>query len=333
MRQKFPVIPFIHSTFRDANREVLLPKGLQWSLSGTSHLRFVLPSSGTDVDPKDLNSPAFHHGLIQSYNRWAFAKDLKFKTMEDINSVLKDGDHHFDVLWKGDVRAPVEKTVRFEDIAELLKDDLDAPHTSQIANKDHDNAQYEVWIHGEYLGPLTSESVENILDAIPRTDNRLAYSKTSDRIRIERYYRGHLRKSQAWDHIWDNLVALEDPKIVDDQTLIGTATLRDWVMGGNLTSRLWVQDQGESILFLRPLHHDDPKTTDRRYLLSDDDKKLARVRQELARLRHLAGLQHPIDYLEQVEPMAVTPSQHENRMESIRTKLRSTRKKRRFFGI
>jgi hypothetical protein len=120
-------------------------------------------------------------------------------------------------------------------------------------------------------------------------------------------------------------VALEDPHIVDDCTLIGTATLPDWIMGGKLTSRLWVQDKGKSILFLRPLRNDDVDTSDRRYELKDDTAKMQLVRQELTRLRHLASLHHPFVADEKENDIA--------KLSTVREKLHHNRKQGKFFAF
>merc|ERR1712137_1332637 len=88
----------------------------------------------------------------------------------------------------------------------------------------------------------------------------------------------------------------EDPHLVDERTLIGTATLPDWIMGGELTSRLLVQEkQNGNILFMRPLYNDDTRTSDRRYELThgEDNEKIEIVRKEIASLRFLATLKHP----------------------------------------
>merc|ERR1712167_465700 len=63
-------------------------------------------------------------------------------------------------------------------------------------------------------------------------------------LRIERYFRGMVRGEEVFEHVVDNLLAFEDVKMLDDDTIIGTATLPDWIMGGVLTSRLWLRDGG-----------------------------------------------------------------------------------------
>ena len=134
-------------------------------------------------------------------------------------------------------------------------------------------------------------------------------------------------------------MALEDPEILDETTLIGTSTLRDWVMGGYLASRLWVQDRGDVIEFQRPLRNDDLLTSDRRYLLSESDgessrNKMSLARNELKRLRYLAALEHPFDLkaaisYEETDPVSDTAQ----RVMEARARLRQNRGKRKFFGL
>ena len=41
-------------------------------------------------------------------------------------------------------------------------------------------------------------------------------------IRLERYFRGRPYDEELFEHVMDNLYALEDPEVVDDRTVIGT---------------------------------------------------------------------------------------------------------------
>jgi hypothetical protein len=127
-----------------------------------------------------------------------------------------------------------------------------------------------------------------------------------DIVRIERQFWGQVRGQEVYEHILDCLYALEDPQLVDEHTVIGTTTVPDWIMGGDLTSRLWVREDPHSgnILFLRPLYKDDITTTDRRYELQTgrDDAKIRTVRHELERIRYLASLPDPYpDLLSPIE--------------------------------
>jgi len=170
----------------------------------------------------------------------------------------------------------------------------------------------QVWINGNYHGILTPDSVPRVLQAVQECASRKLCFKTSTTdsddgqpelwmIRVDRYFRGGLyHRDEVFDHTMDNLIALEDPKILDDKTLIGTATLPDWIMGGMLTSRLYVEElDNGNVLFLRPLYADNIETSDRRFKLirgGPDDPKIAQVRRELKRLRYLAELPDPHYY-------------------------------------
>ncbi|KAL3926915.1 MAG: hypothetical protein SGBAC_013286 [Bacillariaceae sp.] len=264
---------YIHSTFRNEDGRQVFPNGLEWDMDGDSHLRFAVP----------IFEDATPHNLVQAYNRWCCAKDLPYKTTDDVVSITKQGPEHVNVKWK--TGNHVEQVILGNSIEELLK--KDGAFVS-------DNETAEVWINGEFQGTLSNkpEDLQAILDKVPKTANKLCYKRTPTRIHIDRYYTSYLRYNQAWDHVWDCLIALEDARILDDNTLIGTCTLSDWIMGGQLTSRLWVQDKGTSILFQRPLYGDDLDTSDRRYAIKDP-KRMAMVREELTRLRYLAKLRHP----------------------------------------
>eukprot|EP00526_Cylindrotheca_closterium_P016796 CAMPEP_0113625522 /NCGR_PEP_ID=MMETSP0017_2-20120614/13185_1 /TAXON_ID=2856 /ORGANISM="Cylindrotheca closterium" /LENGTH=323 /DNA_ID=CAMNT_0000535643 /DNA_START=190 /DNA_END=1161 /DNA_ORIENTATION=+ /assembly_acc=CAM_ASM_000147 len=277
---------YIHSTFRDEHGRQVFPNGLEWDLDGDSHVRFAVP-----IFEENAITP---EAIVQAYNRWCCAKDFPYKTTEDILSITKQGPDHVNVKWKKGNH--VEQVVLGDSIEELLKAD-------EVCTSDDDKT-VEVWINGEFQGTLSNNpnDLQAILQKVPKTANKLCYKRTPDRIHIDRYYTSYLRYNQAWDHVWDNLVALEDPKIIlndsyeeDDKnatTIIGTATLNDWIMGGQLTSRMWIQDKGTSILFQRPLYEDDLETSDRKYEISDP-KRMEMVRQELTRLQYLAKLRHP----------------------------------------
>lgn len=267
---------YIHSTFRDEDGRQVFPNGLEWDMDGDSHIRFAVP----------IFEDATPDNLVQAYNRWCCAKDLPYKTTDDIVSITKQGPEHVNVKWKKGNH--VEQVILGNSIEELLKKDEACTTQEKTA---------EVWINGEFQGTLSNkpEDLQAILDKVPKTANKLCYKRTPTRIHIDRYYTSYLRYNQAWDHVWDCVVALEDARMIDDNTIIGTCTLSDWIMGGQLTSRLWVQDKGgTSILFQRPLYEDDLETSDRRYEIKDP-KRMAMVRHELTRLRYLAKLRHPHD--------------------------------------
>jgi len=124
-------------------------------------------------------------------------------------------------------------------------------------------------------------------------------------------------------------------------------------MGGYLTSRLYIQDQGDSILFLRPLrNNDDLSTSDRRYILtttpsedvetmtSDGDShnlvkdRMESVRRELDRFRYLATLDHPYRFQEETgEGKDKAIKEHEERIATVRKKLGHGKRPRGFFGF
>jgi hypothetical protein len=288
-------------------------------MPGKSHVRFVVP----DNSKTNIDSETFRLDLVQAYNRWCFAKDLNFHKVEDIASIESQGDVHVKVEWKASEN--VEKIIKFESIETLLRGD---PAASNDSSSRGDNEAVEVWVNGVLVGTLDgAETIEAMIASIPETANKLCYKRSKGRIRIDRFFVGGLRRNQAWDHIWDCLVALEDPKRIDDNTIIGTATLRDWIMGGNLTSRLWVRDEGDSIKFLRPLYNDDIQTSDRRYDIKEEKEpeKVKQTRAEIARLRYLATVSHP--YI--AEPKSLV----EDPLAETRAMLRRNQKRGKYFGF
>lgn len=260
---------YIHSTFRDENGRQVLPSGLEWDMDGDSHVRFMI---GKGTTPESI---------MEAYNRWCCAKDLPYKTKDDILSITPDGPDHVNVHWKQG-NHDVEQVIRGDSIEALLRAD-EACQGDESA---------EVRINGAFQGVLTQGTLQSILEKVPKTANKLCYKRSKNRIYIDRYYTSFLRYNQAWDHVWDCVLALEDPKILDSKTIIGTATLSDWIMGGELTSRLWIQDKGASIVFKRPLYDDDLSTADRKYEIKDE-QRMAMVRAEMDRFRFLAKLRHP----------------------------------------
>ena len=376
-KKKIPV--YIHSTFRDYQGEVVKPFGLEWGMDADSHLYFVPSSEDQEalcaVELKD--NRLLHRGIVEAYNRWCCAKDIpSFVKEEDIetiewvaeNTIGISGDkddggcgggkmsggrhrHHIRVEWNKEHRnrIPISNipTRSDESLLELLQQDKTAKGIGQPA---------EVWINGDYVCDLdgskeSQNEVKTALQALPSSSNKKNWKRHSENdkmIRIERYYYGGIRrKPEVFDHVWDNLVALEDPEIIDDQTLIGTASLSDWIMGGILTSRLWIQDLGHKIVFLRPLRNDNIDSSDRRYELSisagggdgasNVEKKMAMVRNELKRLRYLASLRHPFNVVvaTQSDHKATTSDNntHIGRMAEIRSNLRRNKKKGKFFAI
>jgi len=318
----------IHSTFRDARSgRQLLPDGLEWGLSGDSHLAYVPISDDAIAAPSTCqrDTPDVRLGILHAHNRWLFAKDLPYKRIQDIETITIKGPHFY-VKWKDDDKdaRSVESRDYHEDIAKLI-----AQHASTETTQ-------QVWINGRFHDHLTVDNLERIVQASQHiTSRKLCFKSTADNslIRIDRYFRGGLyHRQEVFDHILDNLIALEDVEIVDNNTIIGTATLPDWIMGGMLTSRLYIQEQPGKILFLRPLYNDDIKTSDRRFELiqgQDDAVMIEQVKRELHRLRTLATLPSP--YSGQDEEPGIVYSSDES-VESTRSR-QHRRNRRKFFGL
>ena len=98
--EKIPPVHFwIHSSFRDHHgHQQVKPYGLEWGMSGESYMTFVpaatsssSSSSRTTPPPSSeeggWNSPSSRRGLVEAYNRWAYSKQLEFKTVDDIEDV------------------------------------------------------------------------------------------------------------------------------------------------------------------------------------------------------------------------------------------------------
>ena len=168
-------------------------------------------------------------GIVEAHNRWAFAREENFAKVEDIDglSLDKDGEH-ITVDWKPTLRERLFQEEGFiASMADVIKKDPAAVQGGEVA---------EVWINGMFVGTLCGpETVLPILEALSNvTSRRLAYKRSADGIiRIERYFGSYLRqKNEIFDHVMDNLIAMEDIEALDTDTLIGTATLSDWIMGG-----------------------------------------------------------------------------------------------------
>lgn len=302
---------FIHSTFRNFMGNQVKPHGLEWGLDGDAHMTYVPACLADDhhwssknhndnnknknlllPDHHHLDAPESRRGIVEAYNRWAFAKELEFKTSQEILELTLHNDgKHIQVQWKETNDSPTYTSTAHDDMEEMLKNDPAVKQGGHAA---------EVWINGVYEGTLNGEmGLSPLLLAIKRATGpgtRMVYYRYEGLIRIEKYFRGMLRKHQVFEHIMDNLIALEDPEILDSKTLIGTATVGDWIMGGQLTSRLHVEElENGDVKFVRPLYNDDVSTADRHFGLfkGRDDDKIAMVKKELQRLRFLASLKHP----------------------------------------
>ena len=294
------VVPFtVFASFRDPSNAQVKPDGLEWDMpSGLSEICYVrYPQPANDSsNTSSTSSPHVRRGIVEAHNRWSFAKDLSFVRAEDILSMEEDDQGHITVEWADDIRRP-EKTDRYGGtVIEHLENDKAAKESS-----DMETAAAEVWMNGMYIGELAGPStLQPLLDAVNTQlkSKKVCYRRSENLIRIDKYFHGMIRGWEIYEHLLDNLYAMEDAEILDEHTLIGTATLPDWIMGGMLTSRLWLSElPNGNILTQRPLQNDDLRTSDRRYELikGKDDEKMAIVREELKRLRYLAGLEHPVD--------------------------------------
>jgi hypothetical protein len=216
-------LPFaVHSTFRDKYGDPVRPVGLQWNLPGKSHVTYVSLAS-SNVDTINLEDPNVKRGIVEAHNLWSFAKEQAFRTVDDIESLSWTG-RHLNVEWSKTKR--VFKEECFTPIVEMIEKD-EAAKTGAPA---------EVWVNGRYISTLSGPGTEDpILEELFKTKSvRLAFKRSTDGlIRIERYFGSYLSaKDEVFDHIMDNLIALEDIECIDSHTVIGTATLRDWIMGG-----------------------------------------------------------------------------------------------------
>lgn len=299
-------IPFVvHSTFRDFEGRQLVPRGLEWGMDGDSHVTYLPADDSTDKI--DMNDPLVRRGIIEAHNRWCFAKQIPFKNADDILSLSSRNGTHIQVNWRDTPRV-VETDLRHENVTKLV--------TKYAEKAKEGGKSAEVWVNGKFISLLDGlDAVDSVLEAVSNVPSMKVSLKRSDGfIRVERYFTGGLRdRVQVFDHIMDNLIALEDPQELDEQTVIGTATLPDWIMGGDLTSRLWTRElDNGNILFLRPLRNDDVSTSDRRFELvkGRDDEQIQVVREELTRLRMLASLSHPFEPPESIsqEPLATVKS-------------------------
>ena len=337
----------VHSSFRDEFGKQVRPHGLEWHVDGDSLLSYAPVSKefAKTVDSAILQEEPSNNSIIKgwivaAHNKWSFARDWPMRQSKDILNIQWHAEsHQFQVRWDPDLSQHYDaQRFTMAEIDGLLKMDKSAQG---------DEAPAEVWINGYFRGMLSPDTLDNILQevtAIP--SKKLVYRKSpSGIIRIERRFTGMIRGQDVFEHILDNLYALEDPQFVDNhssQKLIGTATLPDWIMGGELTSRLWIHDELESvgtITFLRPLYEDNIKTSDRRYVLKKgkDDDRISMVQKELDRLRYLATLPSPYE-LYRTETMKVATTEDtkvsDEKIEKTTAKASPRRtSRRRFFGL
>eukprot|EP00038_Savillea_parva_P010369 m.189844 g.189844 ORF g.189844 m.189844 type:complete len:363 (-) comp17845_c0_seq1:142-1230(-) len=310
------------ASFRDSSNNPTRPHGLQWEMSATSCMAYVpAPDAAADLDdvrasptdtggddaandnllpssePRrdgtapqlDLDASKVRYGIVAAHNLWAFAKGLRFVTVKDIVSMQSDADGRIFVKW-----APPtghESASRPIDLAGAIRED---PSATQAGSPT------DVWLNGLYIGTLDGpDTVDAIVTQVQASHSvKLMFLRSQGLLRIERYFRGRPRGEELFEHVIDNLFAIEDPQVLDKKTIIGTATLPDWIMGGMLTSRIWVREEEDGGMYaLRPLYGDDIKSTDRRYRLSPgsppDDRRLVLLRRSVNDVRYLSRFAMP----------------------------------------
>ena len=320
--------------------------------------------AGTSPATAVEDSPSTRRSIVDAYNRWCFAKDLPFKTIQDIDTLIvpttsseyenndnnddndttKDNSTksiHYYVKWK-DAPIPNITESRLQAVEDVLTKDPSAVGEKEPA---------EVWINGIFEGMLQPTTLSDMIEKVSTIKSLNVGVKRSENfdniIRIERRFRGGLRhKQDIFDHIMDNLYALEDVEVLENTTeyttTIGSATLPDWIMGGELTSRLHIrQDKVDGgILFLRPLYDDNITTADRRFRLKKgiDDEMIALVEKELQRIQYLASLPLPHPELTSTDKnddgIETTSADKVAAFETITARERQHRRnRRRFFGM
>ncbi|KAG7369977.1 hypothetical protein IV203_027723 [Nitzschia inconspicua] len=312
--------------------------------------------------PQD-DTPEIRRGILEAHNRWCFAKDLPFRTVEEIETLTlprsvpnvekeeerdeimpSDGIHYY-VKWK---ESPTPSNIT----ESRLQEAVDVIRNDPTAKGDQPPAQ--IWINGYLqamlLEPATLSDVLETVEKIPSLHLSVKRSSSDDNstviLRVERYFRGGLRhKQDIFDHIVDNLYAMEDITVLEDNeeetTIIGSATLPDWIMGGDLTSRLHIHadKKNGSILFRRPLYHDDLQTSDRKFRLNKgvDDHLIEIVLIEIDRLTYLAKLPLPfpgITSKKESHEQTGIKADKVAAMASFTTRERQHRRnRRRFFGL
>lgn len=287
------------ATFRDADQKQVKPFGLEWGMAAQSQVVYVKspPDLVDDRNPQkafpadvDTESLEVRREIVAAHNLWSFAKGLRFVTVDDMREVTVDASGRVFVLWRP--RLDRETQSRPPDVAGAIRDDPSAKEPGHPV---------EVWINGRFAAILDGPStVERVLAAVAQCRSvKLELLRSDGLLRVERYFRGRPRGEELFEHIMDNLYGIEDPTIVDDRTIIGTATLPDWIMGGQLTSRIWVRENDDgTVTALRPLYDDSIETTDRRYTLLPgtvaDDRRLAVLRRAVSHVRYLSTFAPPV---------------------------------------
>ncbi|KAL3896993.1 MAG: hypothetical protein SGARI_007024, partial [Bacillariaceae sp.] len=218
-----------------------LPHGLEWNLAGESFVAYVpIPTSKEnchlvvngnrvlenihETPPQD--TPAVRKAIVNAHNRWCFAKDLPFRSVHEIEalsipkllndnktSTTKSESIHYYVKWKEASPDQISSS-RLQSPSEVLQRNPSATGDAPPA---------EVWINGVDCGvALEPSTLPTIVEAVGNTPSlnlsvKMQSSNDGDNVnpkrilRIERYFRGGLRRKQdIFDHLLDNLYALED---------------------------------------------------------------------------------------------------------------------------
>ncbi|CAB9506829.1 expressed unknown protein [Seminavis robusta] len=319
----------VHSTFRDEVGGQVKPHGLEWHMGGDSILYYapVSPDAKEIIATKGLDNDETRQWLVEAHNRWCFAKDETFKKVQDIEEVQWTPDgNHVEIFWREpELLTQPEQKFTIAQVSGLVRMDASAKG---------EEPPCQVWINGYFAGVLQPNTVDSIVEQVDRIPSKkLVFRKSRGIIRIERRFKGMIRGQEVYEHCLDNLYALEDPQIVDNNTIIGTATLPDWIMGGELTSRIWVSElENGSILCKRPLYRDDVGTSDRTYWMKKgkDDDKIAVFKEEMARIRYLATLEHPFEAL---RPSDFIVPIDEEKKEPTGREIQHKRSSRKFFGL
>merc|ERR1719453_684885 len=75
--------------------------------------------------------------------------------------------------------------------------------------------------HATLQGPATGASVEDVCRAVAQLrSTKLCLRSGGGVCRIERFFSGMVRGEEVFEHVMDNLLALEDPHVIDENTVI-----------------------------------------------------------------------------------------------------------------
>jgi hypothetical protein len=160
----------VHSTFRGMYGEQALPNGLEWNVAGESFVAYVpwptAPKHNIDKEedsnekrifiyptgPTIQDTPAIRQAILEAHNRWCFAKDLCFRSVDEMEQLLLPNIDtggsiqsselvHYYVKWR---KHPMSPNLIFS----RLQQATDVIQTDPSAVGDQPSAQ--VWINGMY---------------------------------------------------------------------------------------------------------------------------------------------------------------------------------------